>query len=469
MTTHRRLDGAFARLRQLATSASIRQAVSVSLVFSAATLLAGAVAFVVVSQELRVRLANDAQQMAENLAVTYQIAGLSELKSQIATNAATTRDFSNLYLYIDNSRAIVFGNFNVKTPFVGLAELHLNRDIVLPSTAASTQPKNFIGYGIRTHSGWIIAARDMRWVAATREILVQSVALGLGAALILSIILAVAMARRNERRIALLYQVLDQVAAGDLTARYKAGSERQDDIGRMAQSINRMLDRLAVTVDSLRQVSNDVAHDLRTPLTRLRARIEPLLARTDLPADAAQELISAENQLDSVVKTFNAVLRIAQLEAASDQGSYTKLDVAALCGSIHEMLAPVAEETGKQVTITVPDHPVFARADREMLAQAVVNLVENAIRHCPTGSLIAIQVRDDAGTTIAVCDDGPGIPAGERDNVLRRYYRLEKSRNTEGSGLGLSLVAAIVRRHGGTLTFDDNNPGLCATIALPVV
>ena len=330
-------------IRTIAASALMRQAITVSLIFTAATLLAGAVAILLLSRSLYARLDADARQMAENLAITYQLAGLTELKSQIASNAATTRDFSNLYLYVDKNQTIVFGNFNIKQPFTGSAELVLDRDIALPGKSLNDETTTFLAYGIEIPSGWIITARDMRWITNTRNLLVRSASLGLGAALILSIILAVVLARRSENRITALNRVLYRVAKGDLSARYVSRTDPGDDIGRVAAAINRMLDQLSLTMDSLRHVSNDVAHDLRTPLTRLKTRIEPLLSRSDLPPDAAQDLELAEAEIDAIVSTFNAVLRIAQIEGGNDQVALAPVDLSQLCSTIHEMLSPVAE------------------------------------------------------------------------------------------------------------------------------
>jgi len=457
------------RLRKLAASASMRQAIVISTIFTLTTILATAVAFVILSNGLRGRLERDARQMAENLAVTYEIAGLPELKSQIASNAATTRDFTNLFLFVDNTKSIVFGNFNLNAPFEGLRPLVLGRDIILPNTALGDETVTYLAYGIRIRAGWIITARDMRWIGDTREFVLQSVSWGLGSALLLSIILAVAVARRNERRLSVLSRVLDRVAGGELTARYSDTANRGDDINRIAESINKTLDRLNLTVDSLRQVSNDIAHDLRTPLTRLRGRLEPLLNRTDLPEDAIEAVALAEAQLNTVGKTFDAILRIAQIEGANRQPEQTPVDAAAICRDVHEMLAPVAEEMGHHLELEPGDDAVLVRVDRDILAQALVNLVENSLRHCPAPARISLGAAyDGAKACVRVCDDGPGIPEAERANVLRRFYRLEKSRNTEGSGLGLSLVAAIVRLHHGTLTLSDNAPGLCVRMIFPV-
>jgi signal transduction histidine kinase len=459
---------AFSPLRAIAASASMRLAVTVSAIFTATTLLAAAVAYLSLSQALHDRLASDARQMAENLAVTYQVSGPVELQSQIATNAATTRDFASLFLFIDNSQTIVFGNFRLNQPFIGPAELKLGRDLVLPNHETANGPATFLGYGIKVPAGWIVTARDMRWIGDTRDLMVRSVAWGLGVALALSVALAVVLARRSKIRIAALSTILTRVGKGDLTARYHEAGRRRDDIALVARSVNATLDQLAITMDSLRQVSNDVAHDLRTPLTRLRGRLDPLLAREDLPKDAIDDLQRAEAELDLILRTFNAVLRIAQIEGAQGAGAFEPTDLNDLCQSVHDMLAPVAEEAGHRFDLKLPNRTITVPGDRQMLAQAVVNLVENAIRHCPAPATITLTLTaSETEAHIRICDTGPGIPEAERAQVLRRYYRLEKSRNTEGSGLGLSLVAAIIRRHNGRIELSDNHPGLCATLSLP--
>lgn len=468
MMGRRRLSDLLAPVRIATATASMRQAVTVSLIFTVMIALASAAAFVVLSRDLRARLEIDARQMAENLAVTYQVSGLTDLKAQIATNAATTRDYSNLYLFVDGSQTTVFGNFNLAKPFIGLRELEVGQDIVLPLNVIKPGETTYLAYGLQIATGWIITARDMRWISDTRAFLIRSVAWGLGGALLMSVVLAISLTRRSEYRIAELNKVLDAVAAGDLSGRYHPPSDPGDDISRVAASINRMLDQLALTMDSLRQVSNDVAHDLRTPLTRLKTRIEPLLLREDLPDDAQAALKEADQEIDRIVKTFNAVLRIAQIEGGNGRSNMAALDLTALCQTVHDLMLPVAEEMGHSFTLTCPEQPVTITGDREMLAQAMVNLVENAFRHCPDPALVTLALKaTETGTILTVTDTGPGIPAAERDNILRRYYRLEKSRNTEGSGLGLSLVAAIVRRHNGQLALGDNGPGLRVDITLP--
>jgi len=455
-------------LSAFSRSASLRLAMLVSVIFVVAILAAGGVSYLVLSDQLRSRLVQDARQMAENLAATYQVAGLPELHAQIATNVATTRGGENLYMFMDRTGQTVFGNFNIRAPFTGPRELVAGRDIVLPGAGAHAGQTHFAAYGLRLPAGWIITGRDTRSIASTQRILVGAFGWGLGLAMVLSVALALALARRTEARIARLNRILEEVANGDLSARFHDPRPRGDDIGRVAGSLNEMLDRLSMTVDSLRQVSNDVAHDLRTPLTRLRNRLEPLLLQQDLPEPAAQELEQAVAEVEAIVKTFNAVLRIAQIEGGRARPRAEIVDFNDLCSTVHDMLDPVAEEMGHSLILVPAPEPVCITGDHDMLAQAVTNLVENAFHHVPPPARISLSVQvRGAKAFLLVCDSGPGIAPEERERVFRRFYRLEKSRGTPGSGLGLSLVAAIVALHGGTIDLRDNNPGLCVEMSFP--
>jgi len=448
----------------------MRLAFGIAGVFAIVTLVAGLVSFRYMTQDMNRRLETEARQLAENLAVTYQISGLPELQAQIATNAATTRDYSNLYLFVDRTGRTVFGNFNVRKTFSGKRDLVVGQDLVLPGLNGKARGLTFKGYGLRIAAGWIITARNTQWIVDTKRYLVISMIMGLGAALALSLLIAVLLARRNEKRINRLYQVLEDVAAGDLSAQFTHQMRWRDDIGRVADTINQTLERLSVTVDSLRQVSNDVAHDLRTPLTRLQSRIEPLLSRHDMPDDAVDAVRRAQEDVDAIVRTFNTILRIAQIEGGNAKYHHAPVDMAKLCASVYEMLEPVAEEMDHEFTVACDSMNTWAMGDREMLAQAIVNIIENAFRHSPAGSRVRLRaLMSDSRVVVEVCDNGPGIPSGEHARVLRRFYRLEQSRNTDGSGLGLSLVDAIVRLHQGELILKDNAPGLCVKISLPRV
>ncbi|WP_444666288.1 ATP-binding protein [Cereibacter changlensis] len=453
-----------APLTRLMRSSSLRLAARLALIFVGATLLAGVVSFSLLTNALQERLRADARQMAESLGATYQVAGLIDLHAQIATNIATTRDFANLYLFIDNSGRIVFGNFSLRQPFTGPRDLVSGRDLLLPGREAP-QGLGFSAYGVKLPAGWIMAARQTSALDEVQGIVLQSVALGLGLAIALAVAVALALAWRAERRIARLSEVLDRAAVGDLAQR--AAEAGGDDIGRISRAVNATLDQLQQTVESLRQVSSDVAHDLRTPITRLRARLEPLTLRSDLPPDAAAEVAAAMEQSDRIVRIFNALLRIAQLEGGGARPRFAPLDLGGLLSDLQEMLEPVAEDLGHRLTCETV--PLTVSGDRDLLAQAITNVVENAFRHCPAPAEIRMTLQALPGQALlSVTDNGPGIPAAEQEAVFRRFYRLERSRNSEGSGLGLSLVAAIVRLHGGSVELADAGPGLSLRIRLPL-
>jgi len=451
-------------LTRLMRSSSLRLAAGLALIFVGATLVAGVVSFLLLTSALQDRLRADARQMAESLGATYQVAGLIDLHAQIASNIATTRDFANLYLFIDGSGRIIFGNFSVRQPFTGPQDLVSGRDLLLPGADA---PKGlgFSAYGVRLPAGWIMVARQTSALDEVQGIVLQSVAFGLGLAIALAIAVAGVLAWRAERRIARLSEVLDRAAEGDLAQR--AAADGGDDIGRISRAVNATLDRLQQTVESLRQVSSDVAHDLRTPVTRLRTRLEPLTLRDDLPPDAALEVAAAMDQSDRIVLIFDAILRIAQLEGGDARPRFAKLGLGGLLSDLHEMLEPVAEDLGHRLSCKTM--PMTVSGDRDLLGQAITNIVENAFRHCPAPADIRLSLEGVPGQAqLTVTDNGPGIPAAEREAVFRRFYRLERSRNSEGSGLGLSLVSAIVRLHGGSVELADAKPGLIVRIRLPL-
>lgn len=446
-------------------SSALRLALRLTALFTAAILLAGAVSFVVLTEELRSRLADQAHQLAEGLAATLRRQGPAQLAAQIAAYTDAVDDHYSLYLFVGPDGRVLAGNMTAPRRFEGPRILQGGEDMTLVDAEPDERTHSFATYGISVGKSWIVAGRDTVWVVDSRQVLVQSIAWGLGTALVLTILLAAVLARQGEARIAAINAVLDAVAGGDLSRR--ARDPGGDDLGRIASSLNGTLDQLELSIEGLRQVSNDVAHDLRTPLTRLRNRLEPLLTREDLPAAAQAEIAAAVAETETLVRTFKAVLRIAQLEGGSARVDRTPLDLGAMAADVFEMLEVVAEEAGHRLTLSSPvTAPI--RGDRDMLAQALTNLVENAIRYCPAPAAIEIGVAIDGdGVLLSVRDDGPGIPAADRRRALQRFVRLDSARGGEGSGLGLSLVAAVMRMHGAALTLADNpgarsgRPGLC--------
>jgi signal transduction histidine kinase len=213
-------------------------------------------------------------------------------------------------------------------------------------------------------------------------------------------------------------------------------------------------------VEAMRQVSADIAHELRTPLNRLRIHIEQAARNAAVSAPVEDDLAAAIAQSETIDQTFSALLRIAQIEAGARREKFAPVDLAALLGDIGDVYSEVAEDAGQTLLCDMAG-AAWVMGDKELLTQTFANLIENAIRHCQTGNAITCKVRAEGNrVTASVADTGPGIPLAERELVLRRLYRLEKSRTTEGTGLGLSLVKAVADLHGAELALADAMPGL---------
>jgi signal transduction histidine kinase len=300
------------------------------------------------------------------------------------------------------------------------------------------------------------------------EVLDGVVLKGFGLAFAGVIILGVAggyaLSRDVHRRMAAIAGTAEAIIGGDLGRRVPMrGSD--DDLDRLAATLNRMLDRIGALMESLKQVSSDVAHDLRTPLTRLRQKLEASLTA---PGERAHAVESALTDLDAILDTFAALLRIAQVESGARRAAFRPIDLARLARTVTEAFAPSAEEGGQTLILDEAAGPLWVEGDAELLTQMLVNLVENAIRHAGPGAAIIVRAsRQGAGAMLGVFDNGPGAPAVEHERLFDRFYRLERSRSTPGSGLGLALVAAVARLHGAEVGLGDAAPGLEAIVVFP--
>ncbi len=286
------------------------------------------------------------------------------------------------------------------------------------------------------------------------------IALGLGIAG------GVIMTRNMLRRVEAVAKTTEQIIRGDFAQRVPL-SGSGDEFDQLGSNLNVMLDQIERLMAGMRQVTDNIAHDLRTPLSRLRARLEvTLLEKPDTTryAEALRETIAEADQL---LGTFNALLSIAEAEAGSRRDTATVVDLSEIARAVAELYEPVAEEKGLVLSFDAPQ-PVNVRGDRHLLSQAIANLLDNALKYTPTGN-VALKVGGvDQTARVEIADNGPGIPADRREAVFDRFVRLEGSRSTPGNGLGLSLVRAVARLHDGTATLEDNNPGLKAILTLPM-
>ncbi len=256
------------------------------------------------------------------------------------------------------------------------------------------------------------------------------------------------------------------IMQGNLAHRLPAyGGENE--LNTLVETENRMLDQIEHLVEGIRNVSNAIAHDLRTPLAELRSRLEELTVTRPGPEQTFIEIDSAIADVDRVMGVFNALLRLAEIDAGTRRAGFIEVDASAVAGEAAEFYQPVAELQGVALSFATSG-PLMLAGDPLLLAQAIGNLIDNALKYAQTNGTIAVEAsrRPDGAIEIAVADDGPGIPDAEKHKVLERFYRGDASRSTPGVGLGLSLVAAVAKLHGGALELTDNHPGLRATLVL---
>lgn len=267
------------------------------------------------------------------------------------------------------------------------------------------------------------------------------------------------------RRIRQLRETAEAIIDGDMRARLPVAAGGGA-FAAEAATFNRMLDRIAQLMDGIAGVSNDIAHDLRLPLARLRGQLALVVARAPTPA-LRDELGAALRQCDDLLAMFAATLRITEVEAGRRRAGFAVFDLGALAAEIGETMAEVAGDSGHRLARAVAT-PLPVTGDRQLLAQALINLLENAFRHTPAGTPVTLSVqREGDGVEVVVSDRGPGIAPGDRTTALRRFGRLDASRHAEGHGLGLPLVDAIARLHRGTLNLEDGAPGLVVRLTLP--
>jgi signal transduction histidine kinase len=293
--------------------------------------------------------------------------------------------------------------------------------------------------------------------------------------IILGLAGGVLVSRNVSRNAAALTTVIDRARSGDLAARAPLGGAG-DEYDDLAAGLNDMLARLERSIAGLRHAGDAIAHDLRSPLTRLRARLEAAMIDADAGrADAKAALHQALEDTDGVLRTFAAVLSIARLEAVTDAPAQSAFDPAELAGDVAELYGPVAEDKGVEFAAEL-QRGLRMHGNREFVAQAVANLLDNAAKYTPAGGAIRLRVRrrGSGDVEISITDTGPGIPEAERARVVERFVRLENSRNQPGAGLGLSLVAAVARAHHGGLelhegpgAIDGHGPGLRAALVFP--
>ncbi|MDB6085021.1 MAG: sensor histidine kinase [Gammaproteobacteria bacterium] len=371
-----------------------------------------------------------------------------------------SRHSSGFYYLMQDARGDVrAGNLPALDPKIGIREWGM-----IPRSAGSPLPA-MRGRGVMVAGEYLFVGWSTHQLHEMEEMVIGSFFWGLAASVALALAGGVVTSGRLMRKIEAVSQTSRDIIEGDLARRVPMTSAG-DEFDNLAGSINAMLDRIETLMNDLRQVTTDIAHDMRTPLTRLRQRLE-LAQRSSVDGDALRDTLAVTvRDIDAILGIFAALLRIAQIDSGARKSAFKNLNLSELLYTVVELYRPAAEDKLQSFQDDIaPDLAI--RGDHEMLMQLFANLIENAVRHAPQGAKIALIARNSGGwVDVVISDDGPGIPAELRGKVLQRFYRLENSRTTPGNGLGLSLAAAIVKLHEAALTLSDGNPGLCVKVSL---
>ncbi|MBB5372923.1 sensor histidine kinase [Acidocella aromatica] len=460
--TPRTENGQGQRSQPLIRSAGIRFALSYGVVFALAAFVLAFSLWHSTADLLQRQVQNAIHDDITLLTEHDQVGGGASVVAALQDRLANSQNADAIYLLVDANGNRLAGNldqwpagltkmdswYQLPVRRGGDSSMALLRALQLP-----TGEKLLVGRDVRALIGLHDTLRDAM-IGAASLILV----LGL-----LSILLIRALFRGVIRDISATTRA---IAQGDLSRRVPR-SGKGDEFDELAGLINHMLDRITRLMDGVRQVSNAIAHDLRTPITRARARLEDAAAHASSPEAMQNAIERATQDLDGIVRVFEALLRIAEIDAGARRAAFLTVDLSPMLRDMDELYRAVAEERGLHLeTGIIAPLPVFG--DRDLVQQAVANLLDNALKFSPPGEVIRLSaVLNGAMVEIVVADRGPGIAEADRNRATERFFRAEIARHTEGSGLGLALVAAVAQLHNGTLELEDNGPGLRAVFSIP--
>ncbi|CAA9889298.1 putative Integral membrane sensor signal transduction histidine kinase [Candidatus Methylobacter favarea] len=395
---------------------------------------------------------------ATMLKAEYDSDGLDELKEEIAGNDCMA---SHICGILDRNGVLIGGNFGGFKPSAGW------QTIIRP--AADTKPRReemdviYMKVIPLPDNVWLGVGHDGEYIRDAGEAIIQAFLWGIVLVITLGAGGGLYLSRTFLKKIEGITTSTEVIIAGDLKHRLPVAKNR-DELDRLALLLNLMLDKIGELIENVQQVSNDIAHDLRTPLSHLKFRLENAVNRDLSAAQYRKQIALAIEEVDTILATFSALLRISQIESGSRRSGFKTVNLSDIVVSVAEALAPVAEEQGKTIHSAI-DPDVTLSGDKELLTQLAFNLLDNAIAHTPENTLIELSLRSVGHRIeLIIADNGPGIAEASRQKVLQRFYRLEQSRTTPGNGLGLSIVSAIADLHGGTLVLSDNHPGLKAAV-----
>jgi signal transduction histidine kinase len=443
-------------MRKWRSSAAYRIAFINFGVYSVALALLGIVVFAMMHIAFSRQLDSMVSDEARTLQDEYASGGDGELAEAIAVREASTSPTRMLYAVFTRDGRRIHGSLQTKRSRVGLHPIIFDDPKEGPDAARAKTVD-------LSPNERLVVAVDSEWLEGIERIVIMIfsitfvgfVVVGFGGAVILGSYL--------QRRLHSLRNSAEAIIRGDIRRRMPIGP-RGDEFDQLAATLNRMLDRIEGLLENLRQVSSDIAHDLRTPLARLRNHLE---GKAIDGTNSKTIIDGAIRQLDEVLSLFAAILRVAEVESGETRRYFAPVDLSAMLTELAESFAPTFEDEGGLLLWSV-EPGLTVEGDRDLLAQAIVNLVENAKRHTPEGTVVRLTASLVSDSVcMHVVDNGPGVPKADLGRITKRFARLESSRNKTGHGLGLSLVSAVAKLHRGKLILRNLEPGLSATIQLP--
>lgn len=448
------------RLTDLPRTTSFRLALLFLLLFGVTSLALFGFLYVQLSEHLHAQVDDWLRREQASFTQLDPEAYLERLAARTAVDPTLERPF----VLFDSAGHRIAGT--PIDPAAGLlANMQVDRPFDFEITVAGRQVK-FTGLASRTASGGLLLiAQDLTGAAEFNELLVRSLLWGGLVTLGLGLVGALVAGRDAVHRIDAVTRATERIVEGDLSQRLPARAGGGD-LDRLSHVINGMLADIEHLMKEVKGVGDNIAHDLRTPLTRLLAGLERARRRAGLAENYAEALDEAIAEIGGILQTFSALLRIAEVESGARRAGFTAVDLPAVAADVAEFYEPMADEKGITLQLVPPSATVPSMlGDPNLLFEAVGNLVDNALKYTPSGGCVTVRsMGADERPGLEVTDTGRGIPVSERDAVLRRFYRIEESRHSSGTGLGLALVAAVARLHAMDLAIGDAVPGCRITL-----
>ncbi|HEX7858060.1 MAG TPA: HAMP domain-containing sensor histidine kinase [Sphingobium sp.] len=433
------------------SSAAYRIAFTCSAAFALAILLLGITVYFAADAEFR---SQRDQGIAEEATTLSHETNLAELKAEIAARERPNTPETFLYALFDRDGRRIAGSLRTAPPPPGLGTIFFDDSVEGKDAARAFTV-------MRPDGLRLVVALDSERIEAIDATILALFAGAFVIVLLGAVLGALILGHYLRRRLDLIGGTARAIVAGDLHRRIPIG-ERHDEFDQAGAAINAMLDRIAHLMDNLRQVSSDIAHDLRTPLLRLRNQLE----RLDSDPEAATKAI---DQGDALLALFGSILRIAEVEGGALAAGFTPVDFSALAIDVGDSYHPAILDSSRTLDCDIAP-AITVLGNLELLAQAIGNLLDNARIHTPPGTAIRLVLNASPGLAhLSVSDNGPGVPPADRQRILQRFVRGEASRTTPGAGLGLSLVAAVAAAHGGETVVSDEGPGFHISISLPTL